>query len=140
MELRNFRRGRHLYSAARPSRCTSAHILVPSVLGRPFVKRFAICYRTVVCPASPVLSDCYVGVSWPNGWMDQDATWYGGRSRPRRHGVRWRPSFPNEKGHSTPRPTFRPISTVAKRSPISATAELLLHFLLIVNCFILSIS
>jgi len=19
---------------------------------------------------------------WPNGWMDQDATWYGGRPRP----------------------------------------------------------
>jgi len=21
---------------------------------------------------------------WPNGWMDQDATWYWGRPRPRR--------------------------------------------------------
>jgi len=21
---------------------------------------------------------------WPNGWMDQDATWYGGRPQPRR--------------------------------------------------------
>jgi len=31
---------------------------------------------------------------WPNGWMDQDATWYGGRPRPRRHCARWRPSFP----------------------------------------------
>ena len=20
---------------------------------------------------------------WPNGWMDQDATWYGGRPRPK---------------------------------------------------------
>jgi len=28
MELQNFRRGRHLYSAGRPSRCTSVHILV----------------------------------------------------------------------------------------------------------------
>jgi len=42
-------------------------------------------------------------VLWPNGWMDQDATWYGGRLRPRRQCVRW------------------------ERSPISATAELLLH-------------
>ena len=25
---------------------------------------------------------------WPNGCMDQDATWYGGRLRPRRHYVR----------------------------------------------------
>jgi len=31
---------------------------------------------------------------WPNGWMDQDATWYGGRHRPRRHYVRGGPSFP----------------------------------------------
>jgi len=26
---------------------------------------------------------------WPNGWMDQDATWYGGKPRPRRHCIRW---------------------------------------------------
>ena len=32
MELRNFRRGRHLYSAERPSRWASAHILVRFVL------------------------------------------------------------------------------------------------------------
>jgi len=25
---------------------------------------------------------------WPNGWMDQDATWYGNRPRPRPHCVR----------------------------------------------------
>ena len=31
---------------------------------------------------------------WPNGWMDQDTTWYGGMPRPRRHCVRWRPSSP----------------------------------------------
>ena len=28
---------------------------------------------------------------WPNGWMDQDATWYGGRPRPRPHYLRWGP-------------------------------------------------
>jgi len=26
---------------------------------------------------------------WPNGWMDQDKTWYGGRPRPWPHCVRW---------------------------------------------------
>jgi len=26
---------------------------------------------------------------WPNGWMDQDATWYWGRHRPRQHCLRW---------------------------------------------------
>jgi len=39
---------------------------------------------------------------WPNGWMDQDATWYGGRPRPRRLCVRWERSspLPAKKGHS----------------------------------------
>jgi len=45
---------------------------------------------------------------------DQDATWYGGRSRPRPHCVRWGTQQP---------PSFRPISIVAKRLPISGTAE-----------------
>ena len=63
--------------------------------GRPFVKRFALYYRTVLCPV------CDVGVLWPNGWMDQDATWCGCRTRPRRHCVRWRPSSP-QKRHSSP--------------------------------------
>jgi len=33
--------------------------------------------------------------------MDQDTTWYGGRPRPRRHCVRWGPSSPPRKGHSS---------------------------------------
>jgi len=41
--------------------------------GQPFVKRFALCYRTVDLPVS-VLSVCDVGVLWPNGWMDEDET------------------------------------------------------------------
>jgi len=36
---------------------------------------------------------------WPNGWMDQDATWYGGGSQPRRLCVRWGPSpYPKRGG------------------------------------------
>jgi len=34
--------------------------------------------------------------------MDQDATWYGGRPRPRPHCARWGPSFSPKKGHSPP--------------------------------------
>ena len=34
---------------------------------------------------------------WPNGWIDQDATWYGGRPQPRLHCVRWGPSSPTER-------------------------------------------
>ena len=48
---------------------------------------------------------------WPNGWIDQDATWYGGMPRPRPHCVRWGLSSPMERGTAAP-PTFRPISIV----------------------------
>ena len=41
---------------------------------------------------------------WRNGWMDQDATWYGGRPRPKRHCVRWGPSFPSAKKGQSPLP------------------------------------
>jgi len=34
------------------------------------------------CPVLPVRPVCNVGVSWSNGWMDQDETWHGGRPRP----------------------------------------------------------
>ena len=39
---------------------------------------------------------CGPCLMWPNGWMDQDATWYKGRPRPRRHCVRLRPSSPRK--------------------------------------------
>ena len=60
--------------------------LISWVFGRPFVKRFAICrclsiLQSVIYPSSV----CNVGVLCSNGWMDQDATWYGGRPRPRPH-------------------------------------------------------
>jgi len=45
------------------------------VFRRPFVKRFALCYRTVVLSCLSCLSVCNVDVLWPNGWMNQDATW-----------------------------------------------------------------
>ena len=47
---------------------------------------------------SPIFGPCLL---WPNGWMDQDTTWYGGRPRPRPHCARWGPNFPDpQKGHS----------------------------------------
>jgi len=41
---------------------------------------------------------------WPNGCMDQDATWYGARPQPRRLCVRWRPALypPQKRGQSSP--------------------------------------
>jgi len=63
---------------------------------------------------------------WPNDWMDQDATWYGGRPRPRPHCVTWGPSSP-PRGTA---PNFWPVTIVGKRSLISATAEHLFYFIL----------
>jgi len=48
-----------------------------------------------------VLSVCDVGVLWPNGWMDENKTWRGGRPPPRPHCVRWGPSSPTPKGADT---------------------------------------
>jgi len=69
----------------------------------------------------PIFGPCLL---WPNGWVDQDATWYGDCPWPKPHCVRWGPnSTPGKRGIAS---NFRPMSIVAKRSPISSTAE---HFL-----------
>ena len=53
-----------------------------------------------------VCQSCSVGILSPNGWMDQDATWYGGRPGPRRHCVRWEPCPPQKKGGGKAVPHF----------------------------------
>jgi len=69
--------------------------------------------------------------SWPMSAVAQTAAWIkmplGTKEgpRPRRHCVKYGSSSP-KKGHSAP--TFRPMFILAKRSPISASAELLLNF------------
>jgi len=47
----------------------------------------------------PIFGPCLLQ---PNGCMDQDATWYGGRPRPTRHCVRWGPSSSSPKGTQPP--------------------------------------
>ena len=81
-----------------------------SIFERSFVKRFAACYRTVVCLSCSV---CNVGVLWPNGWMDHNATWQQGRPHSRPHCVRWGASSPYGNGHRGA--TVRSMSIVAKR-------------------------
>jgi len=92
-----------------------------SIFGRPFVKRFALCYQTVVCLSClscSVLSvclyvcECDIGVLWPNRWMCQDENWHAGKPRPWSHCVRWRPAPPPLNGDISP--NFRPISVVVK--------------------------
>jgi len=56
-------------------------------------------------------------------WFAQHLVW---RPRPTQYCVRWGPSSPCGKG--TAAPTFRPMSVVAKWSPISTTAELLFSY------------
>ena len=58
------------------------------------VRCLSVCLSFLSCP---VLSVCDIGVLWPKGWMDQDATWCGGRPRPRPHCARWGPSSPSPK-------------------------------------------
>jgi len=66
-----------------------------TVLGRPFQATVRPMPRDC-CPV------CNIGVLWPNGWMDQHATWYEGRPRTRQHCVRWTPSSPTERGTHLP--------------------------------------
>ena len=41
--------------------------------------------------APPLFGPCLL---WPNGWIDQGDTWYGGRPQLRPHYVRWGPTPP----------------------------------------------
>ena len=50
-------------------------------------------------PPSPIFGPFLL---WPNGWMHQDATWYGCRPQPRGLCVRWRHTTPPQKGHGPP--------------------------------------
>ena len=63
--------------------------------------------------SSPHVGPCI----WPNSLMDQDASWYKDMPGP------WLHPAPPERGTAASSPSFRPMSIVAKRSPISATPE-----------------
>jgi len=78
--------------------------------------------KTVHSPA-PIFGPCLL---WPNGCMDQDDTSYGGRPQPG-HIALDGDAAPQWKGARQPL-HFRPMCIVAKRSPISETAELLSNF------------
>jgi len=47
----------------------------------------------------PIFGPCPL---WPNGFMDQDATLYGSRPRPRRLCIRWRPRSPTQNKWTQP--------------------------------------
>jgi len=60
---------------------------------------------TQVAQPPPIFGPCLL---WPNGWMDQDGTWYEGRPRPRPQCVTWGPSSPPKTGAQLL--NFRPMS------------------------------
>jgi len=70
----------------------------------------------------PIFGPCLL---WSNGWTDQDTTRYRGRPRPGHNVLHGDAASPIRGTGRTALPNFWPMSTVAKRSPISATAELL---------------
>jgi len=82
-------RGRHLYSAGRPSRWALAHI------------------------SSPVYPACNVGVLWPNGWMVRMPLEMGVDLGPGRIVLDEDPASPKTKGGTAP--NFWPMSVVAKQ-------------------------
>jgi len=47
--------------------------------------------------AAPIFGPCLL---CPNGWTDQDATWYGDKPRPKPHYVIWGPSYPPKRSTS----------------------------------------
>ena len=59
----------------------------------------------------PIFGPCLV---WPNGWMDQHATWYGGKPQPRGHSDRWGPALPPLRGTA---PNFWLMCIVANGHP-----------------------
>jgi len=80
------------------------------------------------CPVclSVALLYCGLCLLWPNGWIDQDSTWYEGGSRPMSRCVRRGPS-PPRNGHIS-LPLFGPC-LLWSRSPMWATAGLLYKIL-----------
>jgi len=78
----------------------------------------------------PLFGQC---VLWLNGWMDQDATWYAGRPRPRPHCFRWDPVLPNKRSTAAPLLAHVYCGQTARRIKISLGTELGLghrpHFL-----------
>jgi len=70
------------------------------IFGRPFVKRFALCYRTVVLSVCLSVLSVTLMYCGQNGWMDRDETWHAGRPRPWSHCFTWGPSSLSHRGHS----------------------------------------
>jgi len=95
------------------------------IFGRPFVRRLALCYQTVVCLYVCIV--CNVGVLWRNGWMDQDETWLAGTPRPWSYCVAcgMDPAPPPTKGQSVV--SSFTLSVVSLSVDVSQFGHIVLH-------------
>jgi len=80
------------------------------IFGRPFVKRFALCYRSVVCPVMSVLSVTFVHCGQTVGDMKMKVGMQVGLG-PGHIMLDGNPAPPPQRGTA---PNFRPISVAAK--------------------------
>ena len=88
----------------------------PKKGAHPSSRLATLCYMGTTLPypkgrQSPqIFGSCLLR---PNGWMDQDGTWHGGRPWSSPHCARWEHSSLSQKGGRAP--NFRPMFIVAKR-------------------------
>jgi len=74
-----------------------------TINGSPYATGSLSCVS--VCPVCE--SVCNVGVLWPHGRVDEDASWYGCRPRPRLYVMLdGDPALPRRKGAQQPPPHF----------------------------------
>ena len=100
----------------------SAHVCCGQTAGlikMPLSTEVGLSARDIVLDGDPApLKRCTAPtfracLLWQDDWINQNATGYEGRRWPRRHCIRWGPSFPPPKRGTAP--TFRPMSIVTKR-------------------------
>jgi len=93
-----------------PSVATNAPRICWPFIGRPFVKRFALCYQTVVCPVllSVTLVYCGQTVGWIKVKLGLQVGFCPGYIV-----LDGDPVSPSQ--NATEPPNFRPMSIVAKR-------------------------
>ena len=70
---------------------------------------------------APIVGPCLL---WPNGWMDQDATWYKGRPRPSHIVLDEDRASPPKRGTAPQFSAHVYCGQMSCRSPISATDEM----------------
>jgi len=118
----------------------SAHVQTAAWIKMPLGTEVGLGLRDIVFDVDPatrrkraepprqIFGPCLL---WPNGWMDENAAWYGSRPRSRSHCTRRRailrtPPVTRKRSTAAP-PPFGPC-LLWPRSPISATAELLSEY------------